>query len=137
MLYFWATTTQNKYSPIYGDPAHDVWYGDFKKNIIVSDAQIDTWASFNDILLGGWSFALPGTVTGVNYTFWIVNLLLTTGDFSSIYPFLEYQYSFPQPVADTFYTIQGNALVGDYNVTIYLKKSTNDQQSIGDFTVIF
>ncbi|HCY21504.1 TPA: hypothetical protein DIC40_06750 [Patescibacteria group bacterium] len=66
----------------------------------------------------------------------IVNLLRTQND--DIYPFLEYQFSFPRPVADSFFTIQGIGLVGDYNVKIFIKKSTNEQSSsIGDFTIIF
>lgn len=79
---------------------------------------------------------LDGSTTWLKLGFWIINMLRTQSD--NIYPFLEYQFSFPQPVADSFFTLQWIWLVGDYNVKIFIKKSTNEQAStIGDFTIIF
>lgn len=76
------------------------------------------------------------SITWIQLWLGIINLLRTEDD--DIYPFLEYQFSFPQPVADSFFTLQGIWLVGDYNVKIFIKKSTNKQSSaIGDFTIIF
>ncbi len=55
----------------------------------------------------------------------------------AIYPYLEYQFSFPQAIADRYYTIQWHGRVGEYDVQIILKKPTI-QGTVGwDFTVIF
>ncbi len=55
----------------------------------------------------------------------------------AIYPYLEYQFHFPEQVSDRFYTIQWNGRVGEYDVQIILKKPTVQWIIWGDFTVIF
>ncbi|MBU0625902.1 hypothetical protein KKG31_06135 [Patescibacteria group bacterium] len=42
----------------------------------------------------------------------------------NLYPFIEYQFHFPEAVADRFYTIQGNSRVGEYDVQVIVKKPT-------------
>ncbi len=96
-------------------------------NIISSDDSIKN-QKFSQIL--NWNF------TWISLEFGIVNMLRTQDD--KIYPFLEYQFKFPEEIADNFYNIQGIGQVWDYNVKIFIKKSTNEQQgSFGDFTIIF
>jgi hypothetical protein len=56
---------------------------------------------------------------------------------ASLYPFLEYMFTFPESVADRFYNVQGDGRVGDYDVHIFLKKPTSEGSVFGDFTVIF
>jgi hypothetical protein len=98
-------------------------------NVLSLDADSIKGISFNDLL--DWS----SPATDLKLWLWIINLLRTEDD--DIYPFLEYKFSFPRPVSDSFFTLQGIGLVGDYNVKIFIKKSTNEQSSIGDFTIIF
>lgn len=96
-------------------------------NVLSFDDSIKS-DTFNKIL--DWSN------TGIKLWFWIINMLRTQSD--NIYPFLEYQFSFPEEVSDSFFTLQWIGLVWDYNVKIFIKKSTNDELwSIGDFTIIF
>lgn len=97
-------------------------------NVISTKATAIQWSGFNKILSSL-------SITGLKLSMWLVTLLRSSN--GNIYPFLEYNLSFPTPVADRFYTIQGIGLVGDYNVKIFIKKSTNEDNSIGDFTVIF
>lgn len=73
--------------------------------------------------------------TWLQFSFGLVNLLYSEN--KNIYPFLEYQLKFASPVANRFYTIEWNSLIGNYNVTIIMKKSTNSDSPIGDFTVVF
>ena len=73
--------------------------------------------------------------TWLQFSFGLVDLLRSTN--GNIYPFLEYQLNFPIAVANRFYTVQGNAVVGNYNVKIIMKKSTNSDAQIGDFTIVF
>ncbi len=73
--------------------------------------------------------------SGLRLSFGAANLFRTfTG---AIYPYLEYQFTFPQPIADRFYTIEGHGRVGEYDVQIVLKKPTVQGTVGGDFTVIF
>lgn len=73
--------------------------------------------------------------SGLRISFGATNLFRTlTG---AVYPYLEYQFHFPQEIADRFYTIQGNGRVGEYDVQIILKKPTVQWTVGGDFTVIF
>ena len=55
----------------------------------------------------------------------------------AIYPYLEYQFTFPDQISDRFFTIQGNGRVGEYDVQIVVKKPTVQWTIGGDFTVIF
>jgi len=66
---------------------------------------------------------------------WLINLLKTSN--GNIYPFLEYQFTTSAPIADRFYTIQGNSRVGDYEVKVVVKKPTSQWSIAGSFTVIF
>jgi len=98
-------------------------------NVLSLDDSVKT-LSFNSIL--DWS----NSITWMKLWFWIINLLRTEDN--EIYPFLEYQFSFPRQVSDSFFTLQWIWLVWDYNVKIFIKKSTNkESSSIGDFTIIF
>lgn len=124
LLYFWDTTPK-AYSPLAN-------YSNIltEHNVLSLDAASIMPIPFHDLL--DWTEPVSWLKLGL----WIVNLLRTVNN--DIYPFLEYQFSFPRPVADSFFTLQGIGLVGDYNVKIFIKKSTNEQSSsIGDFTIIF
>jgi hypothetical protein len=73
--------------------------------------------------------------TGLRLSFWATNLFRS---FTwAVYPYLEYQFTFPEAIADRFYTIQGQGRVGEYDVRIILKKPTVQWTVWGDFTVIF
>lgn len=123
---------------------NDTWFLDFgtefspliypniisEHNVLSLDAVNIKDIPFGEIL--DWS----SSITWIKLWLGIVNILRTEDD--DIYPFLEYQFSFPQPVADSFFTLEWIGLVWDYNVKIFIKKSTNEQSSsIGDFTIIF
>ncbi len=73
--------------------------------------------------------------SGLRLSFGATNLFRTYTD--AIYPYLEYQFTFPQPIADRFYTIQGHGRAGEYDVQIVLKKPTVQGTVGGDFTGIF
>ena len=92
----------------------------------------------NDIYFQPFAQILQNTsnyFSGLRISFGAANLFRTfTG---AIYPYLEYQFHFPQEIADRFYTIQGNGRVGEYDVQIILKKPTVQWTVGGDFTVIF
>lgn len=97
-------------------------------NVISSHANDIDDDSFSTILSSS-------NYSGLRLSFGATNLFRTmTG---AIYPYLEYQFSFPQEVADRFYTIQGNGRIGEYDVQIILKKPTVQGTVGGDFTVIF
>ncbi len=121
-LFFWDTLPQKRFTPLthYSNTLT-------KQNVISSDTTHIENKAFYEIL--------DGSFSGLKLGIGIVNLLRTQQE--KIYPFLEYQFSFPQPVADPFFTLQWIGLVWDYNVKIFIKKSTNEQSSIGDFTIIF
>ncbi len=53
----------------------------------------------------------------------------------SVYPYLEYQFTFPQPISDRFYTIQWKGRVGDYDVNITVKKPTVEGTIGSDLTI--
>lgn len=73
--------------------------------------------------------------TGLRLSFWAINLFRTfTG---TVYPYLEYQFTFPEEIPDRFYTIEGQGRVGEYDVRIIIKKPTVQGTVWGDFTVIF
>lgn len=97
-------------------------------NVVAQDADIVSWINFQTI------FTSPD-FTGLRLSFGAANLFRT---FTwAIYPYLEYQFTFPQAVADRFYTIQGHGRVGEYDVEIVIKKPTVQGTVGGDFTVIF
>ena len=96
--------------------------------VVGQDAKYIQWQRFQQIFNST-------DFSGLQLSFGAVNLFRTfTG---AIYPYLEYQFTFPQPVADRFYTIEGHGRVGEYDVQIILKKPTVQWTVGGDFTVIF
>lgn len=99
------------------------------KHTVVSSVADDIETdSFSTIFDGG-------EYTGLRLSFGAVNFFRTyTG---AIYPYLEYQFTFPHDIADRFYTIQWQGRVGEYDVRILLKKPTVQWTIWGDFTVIF
>ncbi len=97
--------------------------------VVSPDASVIENQPFSQILSDTNNFS------GLRLSFGAVNLFRTyTG---AIYPYLEYQFTFPQPVADRFYTIEGDGRVGEYDVKIVLKKPTVQWTVGGDFTVVF
>lgn len=87
-----------------------------KHNVVGADASAIETTIFSDILSN------PTNFSGLRLSFGAANLFRTfTG---AIYPYLEYQFTFPQPIADRFYTIEGHGRVGEYDVQILLKKPT-------------
>jgi hypothetical protein len=110
------------------------WYSPLVYTNILTEHNV---LSFDDSIKNdSFNYILDWSTTGLKLWLWIINMLRTQSD--NIYPFLEYQFSFPKPVSDSFYTLQWIGLVWDYNVKIFIKKSTNEQAwSIGDFTIIF
>ena len=100
-----------------------------KHNVVAQDADYITW-NFETILSN-----LNNYFSGLRISFGGANLFRTrTG---TIYPYLEYQFTFPQPIADRFYTIEWHGRVGEYDVQIVIKKPTVHGTVGGDFTVIF
>ncbi len=120
----WTITFENSRTPIVNG-SHLT-----KHNVVAADANAIETQSFWQILSNSLN-----TFSGLRLSFGAANLFRTfTG---AIYPYLEYQFTFPQPIADRFYTIQGNGRAGEYDVQIILKKPTVQWTVGGDFTVIF
>ena len=117
------------------DTAHDFTFINHganisKHNVVSAQANAIETKPFSNILSN-----VSNYYSWLRISFGAANLFRTfTG---AIYPYLEYQFHFPQEIADRFYTIQGNGRVGEYDVQILLKKPTV-QWTVGwDFTVIF
>jgi hypothetical protein len=67
--------------------------------VVGADASVIETQTFSDILLNS-----STDFSGLRLSFGAANLFRTfTG---AIYPYLEYQFTFSQPIADRFYTIQ-------------------------------
>ncbi|MFZ2150875.1 MAG: hypothetical protein WAZ12_03865 [Candidatus Absconditicoccaceae bacterium] len=98
------------------------------QNVISTDVADISSKQFRDILSSS-------EYTGLQLKFVLVNFLRSFGD--NIYPFLEYFFQFDSPIADRFYTIQGNGRKGDYDIKIIIKKPTFKETVAGSFTVIF
>ncbi|MFA7298675.1 MAG: hypothetical protein WC010_03465 [Candidatus Absconditabacterales bacterium] len=99
-----------------------------KHNVVAADASTIQTMPFSAILSSS-------MFSGLHLSFGATNLFRTyTG---AIYPYLEYQFTFPQEISDRFYTIEGHGRVGEYDVKIVLKKPTAQGTVGGDFTVIF
>lgn len=124
-LLFGGTLANQKFNPIVDYTTNNL----AQHNVVSVDASSIQNLTYNNILNN------TSSITWLQFSINIVDLLRTKNN--NIYPFLEYQLSFPQAVADRFYTIQWVWLVGDYNVKIFIKKSTNESSSIGDFTIVF
>lgn len=73
--------------------------------------------------------------TDLEISFGLVSLLRTL--WWSIYPYIEYRFEFPQPVADRFFTLDGHGRNREYDVRIQIKKPTVEGLVWGDFTVVF
>ena len=100
-----------------------------KHNVVSSNASVIETKNFSDILSDSTNFS------ELRLSFGAVNLFRTF--MGAIYPYLEYQFTFPQPIADRFYTIQWHGRAGEYDVQIVLKKPTVQWTVGSDFTVIF
>ena len=100
-----------------------------KHTVVGQDAHDIEILSFSDILSNINNFS------GLRLSFGAANLFRTFSN--AIYPYLEYQFTFPQAVADRFYTIEWRGRAGEYDVKILLKKPTVQGTVGGDFTVIF
>jgi hypothetical protein len=101
-------------------------------NLISPDPTNIKWFSFRDLLTNN---NVSPAVTWLEFSFGLVDLLRSTN--GNIFPFLEYQLNFASPIADRFFTVEWNSLVWNYNVKIILKKATNKDTPIVDFTIIF
>lgn len=104
-----------------------------KHTVVGQDADAIETISFSDILSN--ASITSNNFSGLRLSFGAANLFRTFSN--AIYPYLEYQFTFPQAIADRFYTIQGNGRAGEYDVKILLKKPTVQGTVGGDFTVIF
>lgn len=100
-----------------------------KHNVVGQNADIIQSKNFTNI------FTTTTEFSNIRLSFGATNLFRTfTG---AIYPYLEYQFTFQQPIADRFYTIEWHGRAGEYDVQIILKKPTAQGTVGGDFTVIF
>ncbi len=116
----------NSFSPLI--PPHGA--GLTQHNVVGADANAIETTTFSDMLLNSSNY-----FSGLRLSFGAANLFRTfTG---AIYPYLEYQFTFPQAIADRFYTIEWHGRAGEYDVQIVLKKPTVQWTVGGDFTVIF
>lgn len=100
-----------------------------KHNVVGADASFIEWKKFSNILSDTNNFS------DLSLSFGAVNFFRTR--IGTLYPYLEYQFTFPQAIADRFYTIEGHGRVGEYDVQIDIKKPTVQWTVGGDFTVIF
>lgn len=100
-----------------------------KHNVVGSDAGDIETLKFSDIFISTSKFS------DLRISFGAANFFRTF--VGAIYPYLEYQFTFPQAIADRFYTIQWHSRVGEYDVQIILKKPTVEGTVGGDFTVVF
>ncbi len=98
-------------------------------NVVSSVAGDIQHQSFPDIL------SFSSVFSNLRLSFGAMSLFRTTA--GAIYPYIEYQFTFPQPIADRFYFLQGNGRAGEYDVQIFLKKPTVQWTVGGDFTVVF
>jgi hypothetical protein len=119
----WIIAFSNSFTPI----NHGA--GLTKHNVVAQDASAIEWQHFSQILSNANNFS------DLRLSFGAANLFRTfTG---AIYPYLEYQFTFPQAIADRFYTIQWHGRAGEYDVQIIIKKPTVQWTVGSDFTVIF
>jgi len=101
-----------------------------KHNVVAQDASAIESIHFSQILLNTLQ-----EFSDLRLSFGAANLFRTfTG---AIYPYLEYQFTFPQAIADRFYTIEWHGRAGEYDVQIIIKKPTVQWTVGSDFTVIF
>jgi hypothetical protein len=74
-------------------------------------------------------------VSWLELSLWVISLLRSKQGY--LYPYLEYSFTFPQPVANTEYTLDAHGRNRMYDVQIIIKKPTTNKSIGGDFTVIF
>ncbi len=101
-------------------------------NLISTDPSVIKNMTFKQILT---NTDINPQVTWLEFSFGLVDLLRSAN--GNIYPFLEYQLSFPSPVSNNFYTLEWESVVWNYDVKIIMKKWTNPDSTIGNFTIIF
>ncbi|MEI6672722.1 MAG: hypothetical protein WCL02_05320 [bacterium] len=87
-----------------------------KHTVVGADASSIESRPFSDILSDTKNFS------DLRVSFGAANFFRTR--VGTLYPYLEYQFTFPQPIADRFYTIEGHGRVGEYDVQIDIKKPT-------------
>jgi hypothetical protein len=97
-------------------------------NIISSSASSLQTESFRD-LYGASSISRLQLLLGLARVLSLPN--------GSIYPFLETRIESDADIADLYYHVDGVGRVGDYNVTIRVKKPTSDRSLLGSFTIVF
>ena len=73
--------------------------------------------------------------TWLQFSLWIISLLRSRK--WDIYPYLEYNLTFPFPVSSTDYVLDTHGRNRAYDVEIIIKKPTTNKTVGGDFTVIF
>ncbi|MDR0650799.1 MAG: hypothetical protein LBG59_05365 [Candidatus Peribacteria bacterium] len=73
--------------------------------------------------------------TGVQFRLSLLNFLTSVEKL--IYPYLEYQFSFSNDIADRFYKIDAMGKYGAYEVKLLVQKPTIKESILGSFTVIF
>jgi hypothetical protein len=83
----------------------------------------------------GKTFSELLNMTGVQFRLSLLNLLTSTN--KQIYPYLEYQLSFSDEIADRFYKIDARGNYGAYEVKLFVQKPTIKESILGSFTVIF
>lgn len=128
-LYFGKQTPEWSFNPI--DSYNSALTG---HNVVSSDPASIKGKPFNNAS-ASWLLQDINPATWLQFSFGLVDLLRSKN--GNIYPFLEYQFHFAKPIADRFYTIEWHSLVGSYDVKIIIKKSTNRDSAISDFTTIF
>jgi len=100
--------------------------GLLKQNVVSFDASVISGDTFKEIF------------SDTNYS-WLRLVLGAASLFraknGSIYPYLEYQFTFPQAISDRFFTIQWNGRAGEYDVNIIVRKPTVQWSIGGDLTV--
>ncbi len=127
LIHFWQDSSH--YSPI--DTQNPwYWYNNLSWNIVISNnPQTMETINYKNILSNSNSY------TWLEIYFWLINPLITPN--YNIYPFLEYQFYFPDLISDNFYTIQWVWQVWDYNIKINILKPSNKWSVAWSFTVIF
>lgn len=75
------------------------------------------------------------TATGVLFRLSLINPLRSQRGY--LFPYLEYQLSFPHEVADRYYSIFAKGKNGNYEVELFMQKPTITESILKTFTVIF
>ena len=113
----------NSYTPIFPHGESLSW-----QNVVSSVASVIEPQTFTQL------FQNP-SVSDLQFSFGLVALLRSY--VGAIYPYLEYQFTFPQEISDRYFTIDGDGRNGNYDVHVLIKKPTVPGTVWGGFTVIF